>query len=51
MADQSGAATGGTDSAAVSDKVDPEEKKIPYMIQASINEAGLGLLSWWNSSA
>jgi len=26
-----------------------EESKIPYQIQASINEPGLGLLSWWNS--
>ena len=26
-----------------------EESKIPYTIQASINEPGLGLLSWWNS--
>ena len=27
-----------------------EEKKIPYSIKASINEPGLGLLSWWNNS-
>ena len=26
-----------------------EESKIPYQLQASINEPGLGLLSWWNS--
>lgn len=26
-----------------------EEKKIPYLIQASVNEPGLGLLSWWKS--
>ena len=26
-----------------------EEKKIPYMIHASVHEPGLGLLSWWNS--
>ncbi len=26
-----------------------EEKKIPYLIMASVNEPGLGLLSWWNS--
>jgi DNA-directed RNA polymerase III subunit RPC8 len=26
-----------------------EEKKIPYLIQASVNEPGLGLISWWNS--
>ena len=25
-----------------------EQQKIPYQIQASINEPGLGLLSWWN---
>ena len=27
-----------------------EEKKVPYYIKASINEPGLGLLSWWNNS-
>lgn len=26
-----------------------EESNIPYQIVASINEPGLGLLSWWNS--
>ena len=29
--------------------VTEEESKIPYQIQATINEPGLGLLSWWNS--
>ena len=29
--------------------VTEEESKIPYQLQASINEPGLGLLSWWNS--
>ena len=29
--------------------VPEEESKIPYTISASINEPGLGLLSWWNS--
>ena len=24
-----------------------EEKKIPYLVHASVNESGLGLLSWW----
>ena len=34
----------------VSDLVEhQEEKKIPYLIQASVNEPGLGLLSWWKS--
>lgn len=28
----------------------PEEKKVPYYLKASINEPGLGLLSWWNNS-
>ena len=27
-----------------------EEKKVPYHLKASINEPGLGLLSWWNNS-
>ena len=26
---------------------DLEEKRIPYQLRASINEPGLGLLSWW----
>lgn len=26
---------------------DLEEKRIPYQLKASINEPGLGLLSWW----
>jgi len=29
--------------------VSEEDSKIPYQISASINEPGLGLLSWWNS--
>ncbi len=28
---------------------DEETRKIPYHLTASINEPGLGLLSWWNS--
>ena len=28
----------------------PEEKKVPYHLKTSINEPGLGLLSWWNNS-
>ena len=32
-----------------SQSVTEEESKIPYQLQASINEPGLGLLSWWNS--
>ena len=28
----------------------PEEKKVPFHIKASINEPGLGLLSWWKNS-
>ena len=35
-----------TDSSSKSDKKD---SKIPYQIHASINEPGLGLLSWWNN--
>ena len=31
-----------------SDSAD-KDSKIPYQIQASINEPGLGLLTWWNS--
>lgn len=27
-----------------------EEKKVPYYLKASINEPGLGLLTWWNNS-
>ncbi|PNF27787.1 DNA-directed RNA polymerase III subunit RPC8 [Cryptotermes secundus] len=27
-----------------------EEPKVPYMLTGSINESGLGLLSWWTSS-
>ncbi|KDR14462.1 DNA-directed RNA polymerase III subunit RPC8 [Zootermopsis nevadensis] len=27
-----------------------EEPKVPYMLTGSINESGLGLLSWWASS-
>ena len=27
-----------------------EEKKVPFHIKASINEPGLGLLSWWKNS-
>jgi hypothetical protein len=27
--------------------LDLEEKRIPYQLKASINEPGLGLLSWW----
>ena len=35
--------------------LDPEgklsdDKKVPYFLKASINEPGLGLLSWWNNS-
>ena len=26
---------------------DLEEKRLPYQLKASINEPGLGLLSWW----
>lgn len=27
-----------------------EEPKVPYTLTGSINESGLGLLSWWASS-
>ena len=27
-----------------------EDKKVPFCLKASINEPGLGLLSWWNNS-
>ena len=27
-----------------------EERKIPFHLKASINEPGLGLLTWWNNS-
>ena len=27
-----------------------EEKRVPFHLKASINEPGLGLLSWWNNS-
>ena len=30
-------------------KIVEEDSKIPYQIQASINEPGLGLLTWWNT--
>jgi len=31
------------------DVVDPSDKRIPFQLHASINEPGLGLLSWWKS--
>lgn len=27
----------------------PDGQKVPYQLMASVNEPGLGLLSWWNS--
>ena len=30
-------------------KIVEEDSKIPYQIHASINEPGLGLLTWWNT--
>jgi len=32
---------------AMEEDPDLEEKRIPYQLKASINEPGLGLLSWW----
>ena len=32
------------------DKTRLEEKLSPYHLKASINEPGLGLLSWWNKT-
>ena len=29
--------------------IDPSDKRIPFQLHASINEPGLGLLSWWKS--
>eukprot|EP00095_Tigriopus_kingsejongensis_P003198 snap_masked-scaffold50_size457468-processed-gene-0.1 protein:Tk03198 transcript:snap_masked-scaffold50_size457468-processed-gene-0.1-mRNA-1 annotation:"dna-directed rna polymerase iii subunit rpc8" len=36
-------------SAALAQGSEPEDKKIPYLLHASVNEPGLGLISWWNS--
>ncbi len=34
-------------SSLMEEDLDLEEKRIPYQLKASINEPGLGLLSWW----
>ncbi|XP_018328574.1 DNA-directed RNA polymerase III subunit RPC8 [Agrilus planipennis] len=34
---------------ALSETRDSIEAKVPYLIKGSINEPGLGLLSWWNN--
>ena len=33
------------------DPADDPDKRIPFSLQASINEPGLGLLSWWKSDS
>ncbi|KAK4872639.1 hypothetical protein RN001_014668 [Aquatica leii] len=33
----------------VSEKIDSSDSKIPYLITGSINEPGLGLLTWWDN--
>ena len=48
-------ASGSTSNATNPSTHDPEgkmsdDKKVPFFLKASINEPGLGLLSWWNNS-
>lgn len=47
--------TSGTNLNATNSSHDPDgkmsdDKKVPFFLKASINEPGLGLLSWWNNS-
>ena len=44
-----GAAAKDPAGAAGDDGDDADEKRVPYQLRASVNEPGLGLLSWWKS--
>ena len=39
----------GTGGGGLSGAEDQTDKRIPFQLHASINEPGLGLLSWWKS--
>jgi DNA-directed RNA polymerase III subunit RPC8 len=34
---------------AQTDGAEREDKRVPFTVHASVNEPGLGLLTWWNS--